>query len=936
MHTQTAIRGGNYHRHTVIFILIICCLLSGFGINKSFSETTSSGKEGVKSLTETFTFRLEDISIEKEGVYEKIRLRGTSVNQSRPGEPELPEKNINILLPAGAEVIGLETSASEILVAEDIYPYPVQPPRMVSSTEPPEWVEPDLDVYSSTEMFPSDVGFLTSGTQKMRGWHIAQIKLRPLRYLPAQRQLYLATEIVVTVKYTLSEKKVVVPRHGSRIFEQAVKKIVINPDITDAAPQLGSVGNLGMSDESFLQVDRSDVSSLDVNPPGEGEVDYLIITPQSFVSTFQTLADYRYLSNGFDSLVLSTEYITSNYTGIDNQTKIRNCIIDYVNNYGTTFVVLGGDDTKIPVRYCYVSLSDGDNLPCDMYYAGLDGTWDHWDNDGVYGEVDVGGNPTHDEYDVYADVYVGRIPVRTTSQASAYINKLISYDYAQDDYLAHKILLGGSEAWDTYSGSARPSGSVCDGHIGFRDDYHPIVSDSEKWGREDYRDLVCGNSWPVSQVKLLFDTINSWDNDGSSVPTQVLPLSRSNIISRLNEGWNIVHHFSHGSTSGLSIAGDFSYYNADDLSGSTNFWHTGACLTGGFDIREPCFSEALLRNPNGGAIVYMGNSRVNWSGIAQELNEQFLRLVTEQQLTNIAEIFYEHKLACNMGNPWERWTFYVMNLQGDPALEISPRENNVTAESMDFVACEGGSDTATIEIRRNSALGELEVGFQLSGTAERGEDFVLTPDSNVVVIQNGHTTATLTVTAVDDNDIENDKILVFDLVDGNDYFVSEPSSATVLILDNDLPGDFTNNGFVDTGDVEFFAGSWLAEGFDLKADIYSDEVVDFLDFALFGDYWQEHKPVVINMTSLKDGEVIPYGLNIVILLRTRSFMGDVVKVDLFANGEMLAEDIEGDSGWWGYLWTDTAGHYYLSAVAYDDVGNVKALPAIEVDILDSP
>jgi len=214
---------------------------------------------------------------------------------------------------------------------------------------------------------------------------------------------------------------------------------------------------------------------------------------------------------------------------------------------------------------------------------------------------------------------------------------------------------------------------------------------------------------------------------------------------------------------------------------------------------------------------------------------------------------------------------------------------------------------------------------------------MLTPDSNVVVIQNGYTTATLTVTAVDDNDIENDKILVFDLVDGNDYFVSEPSSAKVLVLDNDLPGDFTCNGFVDVGDVEFFAGSWLTEGLDLRADIYSDDVVDFLDFAVFGGYWQEHKPVVINIISLEGGEVIPYGMNIAILLRTRSFMGDVVKVDIFANGEMLAEDIEGVNGWWAYIWTDyTTGHYYLSAVAYDDVGNVKALPAIEVDIVDSP
>ncbi len=934
MRTQNSVLKSNYRR-SLVFILIFCFLVSGFGIGISFSEITDSGEKGVKLLTETFSFRLEDVSIEKEGAYDKIRLDGASVNRDRPGEPELPEKHINILLPSGAEVIGLEASASEILVAEGICPYPVQPPKMVSSAEPPKWVEPDSNVYSSAEMFPSNVGFLTSGVQKMRGWHVVPVELSPLRYLPAKGELYLATEIVVTVKYTLSGKKAVVPKRGSRIFERAVKKIVVNPDIAEAAPQLGTVGNLGMSEGSLLQVNGLGVSTLDVNPPGEGEVDYLIITPSSFVSTFQALADFRYLFNGFDTLVLSTEYINSNYTGDDVQMRIRNCIIDYVNNYGTTFVVLGGDDTKIPVRYCYVDLDDGDELPCDMYYAGLDGTWDHWDNDGVYGEVDVGGNPSHDEYDVYADVYVGRIPVRTTSQASAYINKVLSYDYAQDEYLARKILVGGWQGWDRYEGSARPSGSVCDGHIGFRDVNHPIVSDSEKWGREDYRDEVCENGWPVTEVKLLFDTINSWDNDGSSGPTSVYTVPSADIVDRLSEGWNIVHHFGHGSTYGTNIGGPINASNAPQLYGPTNFWHTGACLTGGFDIREPCLSEALLRNPNGGAIVYMGNSRLNWGGIAQELNEEFLRFVTEQEITNIGEIFYEHKLACNMSNAWERWTFYVMNLQGDPVLEIVPRGNNVTVSSMDFVATEGGSDTSTIEVKRNSALGDLEVDFQLGGTAERGEDFVLMPDSNVVVIPNGETTATLTVTAVDDSNMENDKILVFELVDGNDYFVIEPSSAEVLILDNDLTGDFTCNGFVDAGDVEILGGSWLAEGLDLIADIYSDEMVDFLDFAVFGDNWLGHKPIAINMISLEDGDVIPYGMNVAIFLRTISFSGDVVRVDLFANGQMLAEDIEGESGWWYYIWSGySTGHYYLSAVAYDDEGNVKALPGIEFDVVD--
>ena len=78
------------------------------------------------------------------------------------------------------------------------------------------------------------------------------------------------------------------------------------------------------------------------------------------------------------------------------------------------------------------------------------------------------------------------------------INKVINYDLNPDGFLMHKVLLGGWEAWDTYEGNDRPNEPVCDGHIGFRDLNHPIVSDSEKWGRQDYRDQFCANNWPTS------------------------------------------------------------------------------------------------------------------------------------------------------------------------------------------------------------------------------------------------------------------------------------------------------------------------------------------------------------------------------------------------------------------------------------------------------
>ena len=50
-------------------------------------------------------------------------------------------------------------------------------------------------------------------------------------------------------------------------------------------------------------------------------------------------------------------------------------------------------------------------MPTDLYYGGLDGTWDS-DGDGIYGEADE-----DTDVDLMPEVFVGRIPVQTASQA---------------------------------------------------------------------------------------------------------------------------------------------------------------------------------------------------------------------------------------------------------------------------------------------------------------------------------------------------------------------------------------------------------------------------------------------------------------------------------------------------------------------------------------
>ena len=106
---------------------------------------------------------------------------------------------------------------------------------------------------------------------------------------------------------------------------------------------------------------------------------------------------------------MTTDYIYANYQGTenhDNADKIRDFIRDSYLHHGTRWVLLGGDPAVVPVRGVYVSTYSGTetNLPSDLYYACLDGTW-NGDGDGYWGEATDGGSGG--DIDLTAEVYVG-------------------------------------------------------------------------------------------------------------------------------------------------------------------------------------------------------------------------------------------------------------------------------------------------------------------------------------------------------------------------------------------------------------------------------------------------------------------------------------------------------------------------------------------------
>ncbi|WP_455202246.1 C25 family cysteine peptidase, partial [Kaarinaea lacus] len=98
----------------------------------------------------------------------------------------------------------------------------------------------------------------------------------------------------------------------------------------------------------------------------------------------------------------------------------------------TNYVRVNGPSAEVNASLQF--LYQWNTLPTDFYYASLVGAnynqpgLHDWDllNNGIYGQHRY--NTDHDGVDYQADVSVGRAPVSSTSQAEAFVNKVIAYE----------------------------------------------------------------------------------------------------------------------------------------------------------------------------------------------------------------------------------------------------------------------------------------------------------------------------------------------------------------------------------------------------------------------------------------------------------------------------------------------------------------------------
>lgn len=388
-------------------ILLSACLLA-------IAISSFAQYDGSKSYSQS------DLIIDTIQGYDLVSLENCIFTDDI-GAPQLPVLTVKYLIPVNAEVTGITiNNQTHEIISGSYNIYPVQEEYLPNGMGPPDFVEPDSAIYSSSDPYPGvQIEIIDDGF--MMAYHIVSIKLYPLEYIPAQQQLKLYTSIDFTIDYTIGECQIELPQRISQyrneLTEGFVKSQVENPyDFETTSGGALNIVNNNSGDKSL---------NMDFMPSLYGDIpDYIIITNELLKPEFEVLAEWK-TKKGIPTLIVTTEYIYSEYTGVDKAEQIRKYLIDAYLQWGPSlFVLLGGDVNIIPARYGYPFGSYGIKVT-DLYYATVEGNWNANRNH-LWGEGTVINNT--DQFDTSPDLFLGRAPVDNIIQAEKFIDKVISYE----------------------------------------------------------------------------------------------------------------------------------------------------------------------------------------------------------------------------------------------------------------------------------------------------------------------------------------------------------------------------------------------------------------------------------------------------------------------------------------------------------------------------
>lgn len=579
------------------------------------------GRAMPEPLVYTFNFDPDKIRHETIAGYDAVRYGDLDLSFTA-GFPQLPMQSVHLAVPAGAIITAIEVTVenASALPGEFVL-YPCQPPARLSDPRV-NFVPPDPIAYADPAAYPAKPAeLLRQG--RFSDYPIASLRLYPLQYLPAEKQLIFNPKITVRLRCPpqspgrLATRS---PRSESENSQmrQLLKDLVVNPESLSAAP-------LARSDRRPRDGSRDDETH-----------QYVIITGQALVSSFQPLMAWK-RRKGLSATIVTVEAIQAEYSGADTPERIRGFIQYAHANWNTQWVLLGGDTDIVPHRTafamdCEYGAYENNYIPCDLYYADLDGDWNANGND-IHGEV-------ADDIDMYPDIFVGRAPVETVEEAERFVSRLLSYERdPPPDYLLDMLFLAEILWSSPYTDSGKGKDHIADSFVPRR--FKPITRLYESLGNQ----------------------------------------SKATVTAELNAGAHLINHDGHAFTGLLSIGND--YLRSGDMDALSNgqrygIWYSIGCWPAAFD--RDCIAEHFVTAPNGGGVAFIGNSRYGWGspgnplyGYSDRFDQQFFNKLLKQGEHHIGAALAAAKAVYVPFSAQEnvyRWCQYEITLLGDPEMPV--------------------------------------------------------------------------------------------------------------------------------------------------------------------------------------------------------------------------------------------------------------------------
>ena len=373
-----------------------------------------------------------DFTYQVNGEYVEISSETGYVDE--PGMPQIPYCVKTFLIPVNTQPAIQIKYVNRKLQKKDILLYPVQPPIPIGESIL-SWVEPNSDIYNSSNPFPGKYAEIVSDRMDF-GYHLVTVRFYPIEYIPKQRELY-TCDIAYSLTFSMAKKLAstsIIEKQSeylSQLDEDYIRSIIDNKEmLSEITPNIKASFRKGRLGAMVSAAEKNANSDVDNYLP-----EYLIITNEALKDKFRILADWK-TKKGIPAIIETVEEISTTYTGSDIQEKIRNYLVDVKRNYGSMFVLLGGDTNIIPARVKKSRYSKNkDWVAVDFYYTCVDnGNWNKNGNN-IYYEADK--IDFEDSKDWGVSFKLGRAPVETLEEAEVFVNKVIHYEKAD---LNHSVI----------------------------------------------------------------------------------------------------------------------------------------------------------------------------------------------------------------------------------------------------------------------------------------------------------------------------------------------------------------------------------------------------------------------------------------------------------------------------------------------------------------